>query len=146
MRRQDEPRRVRSEVVADAQPPPAGFRRFPIRFDRWYSVLSRALLLPPSRSYVDVGNGEIVARMGWAFGARFPRSAVVGARPFGRRTLSRGVHGFFGRWLVNGSGAGIVSIDIAPPQRARALVFSLAVKQLLVSVDDPAAFIAAVSG
>jgi hypothetical protein len=126
--------------------PKRGFRRFPIRFDRWYAVLSTAFLLPPSRSYVDVGNGEIVVRMGWAFGAKFPRSAVVGARPLGRRVISRGVHWFFGRWLVNGSGGGIVTIDISPPQRARVLVFPLAVRRMLVSVDDPAAFIAAVSG
>jgi len=132
--------------VADAQPSFSGFRRFPIRFDRWFAVLSKVLLLPPSRSYVDVGNGEIVARMGWAFDARFPRSDVVGARPLGRRVISRGVHGFFGRWLVNGSGDGIVSIEIAPPQRARVLVFPVALKRLLVSVDDPAAFIAAVRG
>ncbi len=132
--------------MAEAPSSPAGFRRFPIRFDRWFAVLSAALLLPPSRSYVDVGKGEIVARMGWAFDARFPRSAVVGARLLGRRVISRGVHGFFGRWLVNGSGDGIVSIDVAPPQRARLLVFPLALRRLLVSVDDPAAFIAAVRG
>jgi hypothetical protein len=93
-----------------------------------------------------VGENEVVTRMGWAFRARFPRSAVVGVAPFGRRTLSRGVHGFFGRWLVNGSGDGIVSIDLTPSQRAWMLGFPISLKQLLVSVDDPAAFIAAVRG
>ncbi len=132
--------------MADFAPPPEGFRRFPIRFDRGYAVLSSALLLPPSQAYVDVGKGEIAARMGWAFRTRFPRSAISGAAPLGRRAISRGVHGFFGRWLVNGSGDGIVSIDIAPPHRAWVLGFPVALKQLMVSVDDPAAFIAAVSG
>src|SRR5438309_994392 len=28
--------------------------RFPIRFDRWYEGLSRALLLSPSQSYVEI--------------------------------------------------------------------------------------------
>ena len=132
--------------MSAAESSPQGLRRFPIRFDRWYAILSKALLLAPSRSYVDVGNDEIAVRMGWAFRARFPRSSIVAAAFLDRRPISRGVHGFFGRWLVNGSGDGIVSIDLEPWQRARVLGFPVALKQLLVSVDDPAAVIAAARG
>jgi len=37
--------------------------RFPIRFERWYSILSSALLLFPSDSYVEVGDGNVECRL-----------------------------------------------------------------------------------
>ena len=55
--------------------------RFPIRFERWYSVLSSALLLRPADFYVEVRDGEVECRMGWAFHARFPRSTVARTAP-----------------------------------------------------------------
>jgi hypothetical protein len=123
-----------------------GGRRFAIRFDDWYRMLSRLLLLPPSTAYVDVAAPEVEVRMGWAFSSRFPRSAVASAQPWTRMTLSRGVHGFAGRWLVNGSGQGILALDLAPTQHARVLGFPVRLRQLLVSVDDPAELAAAIRG
>ena len=114
-----------------------GPTRFPIRFERWYSALSSVLLLRPSDSYVDVGDGDVECRMGWAFRARFPRSTVARTSRFDRKPLSRGVHGFAGQWLVNGSGEGILAVDLEPPQRARVLGVPVRLRQLLVSVDDP---------
>ncbi len=111
--------------------------RIPIRFERWYSVLSSALLLPPSESYIEVTDGDVECRMGWAFRVRFPRSAVVRAARFEKRPISRGAHGFAGRWLVNGAGEPILAIDLEPPQQARVLGFPVRLRQLLVSVDDP---------
>ena len=112
-------------------------RRIPIRFERWYALLSSALLLFPSDSFVELREDDVECRMGWAFRARFPRSAVSGAKRGGRYPLSRGVHGFNGRWLVNGSGDGILAIDLEPPQRGRVLGVPVKLRQLLVSVDDP---------
>ena len=40
-------------------------RRFPIRFDGWYRMMSSALLLLPSRSYVELDDDQVVVRMGW---------------------------------------------------------------------------------
>jgi hypothetical protein len=77
--------------------------------------------------------------MGWAFGARFPRCSVAVTSRLERSPLSRGVHGFGGRWLVNGSGDCILVIDLQPPQRARVLGFPVRLRQLLVSVDHPEA-------
>jgi len=111
--------------------------RFPIRFDSWYGVLSSALLLPPSSSYVEVGDGQAVARMGWGFRAKFPVAAVVRTLRLERRPISRGVHGWDGRWLVNGSGEGIVVIDLDPVQAARVLGVPVRLRQLMVSVADP---------
>lgn len=111
--------------------------RFPIRFERWYGVLSSALLLRPADSWVEVRDGEVECRMGWAFRARFPRSAVARAERSVQKPLSRGVHGFAGRWLVNGAGEPILAIDLEPPQGARVLGVPVRLRQLLVSVDDP---------
>jgi len=111
--------------------------RFPIRFERWYGVLSSALFLRPSESYVEVSDEDVECRMGWAFGARFPRSAVANTTRLDKKPLSRGVHGFGGQWLVNGSGDRILAVDLEPAQRARVLGVPVALRQLLVSVDDP---------
>lgn len=117
-------------------------RRLPIRFERAYAVLSSALLLRPAAAYVELDEREVRVRMAWAFRARFPRAAVVAATPWTGRTLSRGVHGFRGRWLVNGAGTGIVEVTLRPAQRAWVLGFPIRLGTLLVSVEDPAALVA----
>ena len=119
--------------------------RFPISFDSAYRLLSSVLLLPPSASYIDVGPTEISVRMGWAFHSVFPRAAVASASEYASRPLCRGVHGFAGRWLVNGSGRGIVDITVSPPQRAYVMGFPIRLRHLLVSVDEPIAFTNALS-
>lgn len=117
--------------------------KVPIRFDAWYRVLSSAVGLLPSQSYVLIDTEEIEVRMGWAFRARFPRSAVQAVTSFDRSPLSRGVHGFGGKWLVNGSGAGIVQLDLSPRQRAYVLGIRVSLVTLLVSVGDPTALASA---
>jgi hypothetical protein len=112
--------------------------RFPIRFDRWYEALSRALFIAPSDSYVAIDGGRMTVRMAWGFEASFPCAAVAAVAPYDRRPVSRGVHGWRGRWLVNGSGDGIVRIELSPGQRARVLGVPVELRELLVSVDDPA--------
>jgi hypothetical protein len=112
---------------------------FPIRFDGAYRLVSTLLLLPPSGAYVEVDGDEVHVRMSWAFRSVFSRRAVVSASEIQIRPLSRGVHGFRGRWLVNGSGRGIVSVELAPPQRAHVMGFPIRLRQLMVSVEDPAA-------
>ena len=96
-------------------PLPGGVARFPIRFgDRWYKALSRALFISPSDSYVAMDGAQVTVRMAWAFEASFPCSAIAAAAPFDRRPVSRGVHGWHGRWLVNGSGEGNSAISSFP--------------------------------
>ena len=120
--------------------------RFPIRFDRWYEVLSASLLLKPSESWLDVGTEEVAVRMAWGFRARFPRASVVGTRCLtDARPLSRGVHGWRGRWLVNGSGDGLVSIRIEPRARGYVMGFPVRLSELMVSVDEPERLVAALA-
>ncbi len=117
--------------------------RFAIRFDSWYRGLSTALFIRPSQSYVEVDE-DIEVRRAWAFRARFPRSAIESAQRVERAPLSRGVHGVSGRWLVNGSGRGVVALVLAPEQRARVMGVPVGLRELMVSVDEPDALIAAV--
>jgi hypothetical protein len=111
--------------------------RIPIRFDRWYVMLSTAIGLSPASSYLEVSGDHMHVRMGWAFRATFPLRAVASTDTAKRAPLSRGVHGFAGRWLVNGSGDGIVAITLEPAQRAHMLGLPVRLQQLLVSVSEP---------
>jgi hypothetical protein len=119
--------------------------RFPIRFERAYAALSSAVLLRPADAYMELDEREVRVRMGWAFRARFPRAAAATATPWTGRTLSRGVHGLRGRWLVNGAGSGIVEVTLRPAQRAWVMAFPVRLATLLVSVEDPAALVAALA-
>jgi hypothetical protein len=111
--------------------------RFAIRFDSWYCVLSSVLLIPPSASYVEIQGDQVHVRMSWAFRATFPRAAVISVTPSQARPISRGVHGLAGRWLVNGSSQGILTLDLEPAQRGHVMGIPIRLRQLLVSLDDP---------
>ncbi len=126
-------------------PPLVAATRFPIRFDAWYAVLSSALWLRPSDSYVEIGSDDVVVRMGWAFHARFPRTSVASTRRLESAPLSRGVHGFAGRWLVNGAGDRILVLELAPVRRARVLGLPVRLRELLISVDEPEVVAASVA-
>ena len=115
------------------------YQRFPIRFDKWYAILSHVLFLPPSHSYVEIDHKQVRVRMGWAFYSEFPRTAIssISLMETNRIILSRGVHGWADRWLVNGSAQGIITIKLRTKQRGYMISFPLQLKQLLVSVEEP---------
>lgn len=118
-------------------------KRLPLSFDSWYALMSSALLLSPSDAYVEISPNEIQVRMGWAFRARIPRGGIRSAKKNQTRPLSRGVHGFAGRWLVNGSADGLVSLELAKGQRGYVLGFPVALSELIVSMQDPTALLEA---
>ncbi len=105
--------------------------------------MSTALFLPPASSFVDVTDEEIRVQMGWAFRSHFSKTAVALAAETHKRPLSRGVHGFAGQWLVNGSGRGIVSINLTPAQRGYVMGFPVRLRQLMMSVAEPSELAAA---
>ena len=76
-------------------------------------------------------------RMSWGFRAEFPKAAIRAVSTYESKPISRGVHGFAGRWLVNGSGDGIVTIDLEPHQRGFVMGFPVRLRQLMVSVEQP---------
>jgi hypothetical protein len=111
--------------------------RLPIRYSKPWSWLLPVLGLPRNLSYVEIDGDTIRVRMSFAFRARFTRgdiSAIDKHRP----VVSIGVHGWRGRWLVNGAHRPIATVTLALPARARVLGFPVRLRELLLSVDDVA--------
>ena len=54
-----------------------------------------------------------------------------------------GVHGWAGRWLVNGATTGIVTLTVDPAARGRMLGVPVKLRVLHLSLQDPDGFVAA---
>jgi hypothetical protein len=118
---------------------------FPIRIDRWFAWLLPVALATRRTTRMTVDDREVDVRMGASFATTIPRSHVVDAWEPDLRPISRGVHGWGGRWLVNGSGRGLVRLRIDPPVRARVLGVPVRLTELTMSLEMPAAAIAALA-
>ena len=118
--------------------------RFAISYNRPMRLLLTWMGLGPRHSHVDVDEQLLRVRMGWAFRAKVPSDRVVAATESERTTISIGVHGWRGRWLVNGSGRRLVEIDIAPRSRGWVLGVPVKLRQIIVSAGDPTALVAAI--
>jgi hypothetical protein len=116
---------------------------FTIRFDTFSRLLMTPMGMGRRRSRVRIDDDTVHARMGWAFRATFPPSAVAATERPARAPLSRGVHGWRGSWLVNGAGRPLVDITLQPVQRARVCGFPVRLSHLIVSVDDPGGLVEA---
>ena len=116
-----------------------------IRYEPWFLPLSVPIGLGPKRSEVRIEGDALLVKMGWAFRATVPLSAIVEAKPNNDRLFAVGVHGFRGRWLINGSAKGIVELNIDPPVPAHALGMPIRLRTLWVSVTDPDSLIASCS-
>jgi hypothetical protein len=119
--------------------------RFALRYGRFSRLLLTLLASGPRRSGISIGDVDLSVAMGMSFHGRAPRAAVTSARTLPGTVISRGVHGWRGRWLVNGAGDKLVEADFDPPMKARVLGFPVKVSRLRVSVDDPDALVAALS-
>jgi hypothetical protein len=71
------------------------------------------------------------------YGADRADSHIKDAKPNTDRVYTRGVHGWRGRWLVNGSAKGMVELTIDPPVRAYVAGVPITLRTLWVSVTDP---------
>lgn len=116
-----------------------------LRFDRWYLLLSVPLGLGPKTSELRVDGQHLHVKMGWAFTADIPLTSIKNAEPTSSRVYTAGVHFFGSRWLVNGSLKGLVALTIDPPVQAKVWRRSVTVSQLVLSVTDPDALVAACS-
>ena len=54
-----------------------------------------------------------------------------------------GVHGWRGRWLVNGAATGLVAITVDPAVRAWAVGVPVKLRELTLSLEDPDALVGA---
>jgi hypothetical protein len=117
-------------------------RTFPILYGSLRPLLV-GLGMGPGLSGVELDGETLHVKMGWAFRARIPRHHVTDARIVTGRVGGIGVHGWRGRWLVNGSMNQIVGLDIDPAARALATGFPVHLHYLALSLEDPDAFLAA---
>jgi hypothetical protein len=111
--------------------------RIPIRYSKVWSWLFPILVMPRRFSYIEIDGDTIRVRMSIAFRTRFTRGDISGVSPH-RPLVSIGVHGWRGRWIVNGAHRPIARIVLALPVRARVLGVKVRVREILVSVDDVA--------
>ena len=119
--------------------------RFPIRYGRLNGVVLAVLAAGRRNSYVEIGDdGQVKVKMGPSFSATFPLASITSCRRQGYVWWAYGVHGWRGRWIVNGSGHNMVSVKIDPPVKARVLGFPTKLDDLWVSLEEPERFCAAV--
>ena len=114
-----------------------------LRYERWFLPLSAPLGLGPGNSDVTVDGDTLHVAMGWGFSADIPLASIKAATASDDRVLGWVVHGWRGRWLVNGSSHGIVELTIDPPVQARVVGVPTTLRNLRGSVTDPDALIAA---
>ena len=123
----------------------ASTQEFPIRYGVFRPLLS-VLGGGPGFSGVSLDGDRLRARMGWMFRADVPMASITGAERHRGLVGGIGVHGWRGTWLVNGSAKGVVSVHIDPPAQARVLGVPVKLRTLQVSVEEPEALMAALSG
>jgi hypothetical protein len=119
--------------------------RYEFRYDGPSRVLLTVLGLGRRFSSMDVDDSTLRVRMGWGFRATIPRSAITSVAPDQRRPISRGAHGWRGRWLVNGAGRGLVTITIDPHVRGWCVGVPLRLRELTVSAAAPTELIGALA-
>jgi hypothetical protein len=117
---------------------------YQLRYTAPLRPLLSVLGMGPGRSGVEVVGAELRVRMGWAFRARIPQSHIQRAEPTTHPIWGGwGVHGWNGRWLVNGSSRGIVRIDLNPAVRAFVCGFPVRLRTLWVGLAQPDALLTA---
>jgi hypothetical protein len=119
--------------------------RFPIRYTFGKGLVLRLVGAPKRWAYVAVDERRVRVRMSWAFRAKFDRGLVEAAEPAPKVRVTAGAHGWRGRWLVNGASAPLVAIRLKEPARAWVAGFPVRLREVVVSVADPDALIAALS-
>jgi hypothetical protein len=119
----------------------ASSQTFPIRYGLFRPLLS-LLGAGPSFSAVEVDGDRLRTRMGLLFRADVPLGSVTAVRPYTGLVGGIGVHGWRGRWLVNGAASGLVAIDIDPPARAHVVGVPVRLRTLVIGVESPENLIA----
>jgi hypothetical protein len=117
--------------------------RISIRYGTPWRWLLPIFGLPARLAYISIGD-TVKIRMSWAFRVKFSKADVMEVVNF-RPVMSIGVHGFRGRWLVNGAHRPIAVIRLQQPARGLVVGFPLKVREILVSVDDRDALQAALT-
>jgi len=120
-----------------------------VRFDFHYGSIMGPFMsvlgMGPRFSHIDVDDSEVRVQLGWGFRATVPRSSITGVTLPTKGVISRGAHGWGGRWLVNGAGSRLVQISIDPVGRGRVIGFPVRLRELTVSAEHPTELAAALA-
>jgi len=108
-----------------------------IRYTPTLEPFFQLLGLGPARSGVWVGRDSIRVMMGWGFRAEIPRRAVLEIGLDDAPVGGIGIHGWGGRWLVNGSARGLVRLQIKPGVRAWVMGIPVQLRTLRLSLVSP---------
>ena len=115
---------------------------FELRYAALLKPLLRAMGMGPAQSRIKVTPDRLHVQMGWVFDATIPiRDIRHTQRSAPALILGWGVHGWAGRWLVNGSRQGVVRIDIDPATQGKVIGIPVRLATLLVSVVQPGKFL-----
>jgi hypothetical protein len=120
-----------------------GTGSFAFRYGKLRPLLA-ALGMGPGLSHVELDGDTLRVRMGWAFRAVIPVSHITAVQQRSGPVGGIGVHGWRGRWLVNGTTTGLVAITIDSGVRAWATGIPVQLRELTLSLEDPDAFVAAI--
>jgi len=113
-------------------------QRFEISVSRWIGPLLVIFLgATRPRRWAAVSKESIQVRMGFGFSARIERATITKAELDTRLVTSWGVHGWRGRWLVNGGSRGMVSLQVDPRQEAKVFGFGVKLSALRLSMENP---------
>ena len=104
-----------------------------------------AVGMGPKRIGADLDGTTLRVRMGWWFRATIPIASITSATPTAGPVFGWGVHGFGGRWLVNTTGTGLVTLELSPRAPSRVLGLPIGLSWLRISLADPEAFLAALA-
>lgn len=117
--------------------------QFAISYDSLFRILATITGIGQGR--VEVEADRIDVRMGWAFRASIPRSSVNKVEQIERipPLFGWGVHGWNGRWAVNGSQRGAVKLTMEPAAKGRVLFVPVTLRELSLSLEEPEAFVVA---
>src|SRR5450759_70117 len=110
---------------------------FTIRYSPELLPLFLLLGLGPKQSCVQVGQDSMTVTMGWGFRATIPRQNVRAIMPDGGSVWGWGVHGWRGTWLVNGSSAGLVRLELEPGVQAWVMGVPMRLHTLRLSLIAP---------
>jgi hypothetical protein len=131
-------------MTADAAQPETDAVSFALSFNRFMRLLMTPMFAGPRHCRAQFATDTLtvtMGRLGWAFSAVIPRSSISEGQPYDGPVFGWGAHGWRGRWLVNGSSRGLVTLRIDPAARGRCVFIPLRVSELTLSLEDPSSFI-----
>lgn len=123
-----------------------------MRYAISYNAVSRVILsllgVGPGKSWVDVDDTTVRARLGWSGTVTIPRASITSVERVASVPwwLGYGMHGGFrGTWALNGSNSGAVKLTTSEPASGKVLGLPVRVRTVYFSLEDPEGFVAEVN-